>query len=242
MIKNLRKRVVQALAIALVACIGLGVFTIQPAAASGTPVISAEPATLHATATNRDVTLTFDLAQNPGLALAAIDVTWDATLLTNVSIAGSSVALPFHNVQTIAATHLRVNYFSFDGDHTTNGELFTITATVAPNVPVGEIEIGIAIHVIGNQMDEFIFNATVSLGVITIVDAPIWGDVRGLGTRPTMEDVMLLLNWVTGVTTIPLPNPEAANWHGLGVANTNLTHVMQLLNYVTDVAPLPVAN
>jgi len=74
-------------------------------------------------------------------------------------------------------------------------------------------------------------------GEVTVTNpcGNVWGDVMGNGRNPNMDDVMRLLNWVTGVSDEPLPNPAAANWHGQGVENTNLFHVMELLNFVTGV-------
>lgn len=175
----------------------------------GPPVIAAEPVDIYVDATNREVTLVFNMTENPGLALGWIDVTWNASQLSNVNITGSRDALPFHNVQTMASDRLRVNYFSFTGDHTTNGELFTVTATVAAGVPVGQIELGISASV-GNQLNTETFVPTVSPGIINVVSDNnnfIWGDVNGDGDVD-WDDLFLLIAHLNDPSVTVFPGAD----------------------------------
>jgi len=66
----------------------------------------------------------------------------------------------------------------------------------------------------------------------------LWGDVDGNGTV-NLTDVVVLAAFVNSGHTTVMPNPAAANWHGLGYRNSTLTHVIQLASYVNFRTPLP---
>ena len=154
----------------LALCMVIAPSTVQLMAnASGVPVISATNVTATA---GQSVEVVFTIAQNPGLALIGIDVTWD-NRLTNVSVSITGSSFPITAVVPPAAGQAanlqRVNFLSIMGDNHANETLFTVTATVpAQAAPGTTFPITITVPEINNFALDLNPVPTINNGAITV--------------------------------------------------------------------------
>ena len=150
------------------------------------------------TLAGKQVVLTFDLKNNPGIAGLAMAIKYDSRLVLEKIEKGNALSsLSFMPPQdNVTANPVGMTWFSTTDD-TTNGTLVTATFTVPEGTPEGEykVEAVIAEDGASNAAFEYIEIATIS-GAINVIDVII-GDVTG-DERVNIQDVILLAQYCAG--------------------------------------------
>mgnify|MGYP003315459562 CR=1 FL=1 len=123
--------------------------------AEGEPNITVSGATA---AQVEEVTITVDIANNPGIAMLELPISYDTSRLEKVSF--TAQGLPGGYVNT---TGVWIN----PGNSDYNGTILTLTFKVLDNAPLGDAEVSVSVKNAANW-DEQSVSFAVSNGAVTV--------------------------------------------------------------------------
>jgi hypothetical protein len=101
-----------------------------------------------------------------------------------------------------------------------NGEVFSITFTVAANAPEGDVPVSVAYKDVRDGSN-FGMDVTVRDGVVTMYAPVVYGDADGDGSV-TLGDVNRIVDWLAGKAPMPEAGTRdflAADVNGDGIIN-----------------------